>query len=214
MSQTLKRGLFLDLDGTLADSLPVLRRVYDSFLAQFGVASSVEEFELLNGPPLPQIVAYLKRTHHLADSEDELLSNYHALIRQHQENVAPAAGATMILERAFQCGWKTAVVTSSNHQSTQDWLERHQLLPYISLIVGGDDVSRGKPDPEPYLTAIQKLHVDPVQSFAVEDSVQGASAACAAGLPTRVLYPAVLRREEWPPEVQFIQSLTDLNELL
>ena len=65
-------GLFLDLDGTLADSLGVMREIYERFLAEFGRAGSPEEFDRLNGPSLSDVLEILKRDHYLTPSADEL----------------------------------------------------------------------------------------------------------------------------------------------
>lgn len=54
------RGLFLDLDGTLADSMPVMRETYFRFLARRGAQGSQEEFDSLAGRPLSDISVILK----------------------------------------------------------------------------------------------------------------------------------------------------------
>src|SRR5271166_2066937 len=59
-----RRGLFLDLDGTLADSLGVLRRVYFCFLREFNQEGSDAEFDRLNGPKLSEIVGALQKKYH------------------------------------------------------------------------------------------------------------------------------------------------------
>ncbi len=51
-------------------------------------------------------------------------------------------------------------------------------------VVTGDEVSRGKPDPEPYLTAAERLGVEPAACVAIEDSPTGIASARAAGVPT------------------------------
>ena len=56
----LHSGLFLDLDGTLADSLTALKNVYYSFLAAFGASGNEVEFQRLNGPPLGEIIERLR----------------------------------------------------------------------------------------------------------------------------------------------------------
>jgi len=80
-------------------------------------------------------------------------------------------------------------------------------------VVSGDDVSRGKPDPEPYRVAIERADADPGLSIAVEDSPQGAAAARAAGLRTFLLRGG---RDRAPPQqgVRGIRSLSDLLPLL
>jgi len=57
----------------------------------------------------------------------------------------------------------------------------------VDIIVGGDNVERGKPDPEPYLKALQRTGCDALASLAVEDSLTGARSAIAARIPTLLL---------------------------
>ena len=176
------KGLFLDFDGTLADSLPALREAYDRFLAAFGRAGSEAEFQALNGPPLPVIVRALKAAHGLGAREAELESLYRRRLADAEPLVRPAAGAAEVLRRAAERGWSTAVVTSAARAPTQAFLERFGLA--VDVVVGGEDAPPGKPDPAPYRLALERTGCAPEASLAVEDSFGGAGAAVAAGLPT------------------------------
>ena len=182
-----RRGLFLDLDGTLADSLPALRRAYDDFLGHYGRQSGEAEFQSLNGPPLTEIVARLGKSHGLPGRPEEWLALYRGLMDRAHEEAAPAQGARETLEQARARGWTIAVVTSTANAAARAWLARVQLDGFIATVVGGDDVKRGKPDPEPYRLALERTGCVAGASFAVEDGVQGARAALAAGLPTWIL---------------------------
>lgn len=187
MSQTPvapRRGLFLDLDGTLADTLPILRRAYRDFLARFGAASSEREFDSLNGPPIPAIVARLKTAHRLPGDEAQLTALYRGLVEEAHGAAAPQDGAAALVTAARARGWAVAVVTSNPHAATRTWLARVGLADHVGVIVGGDEVACGKPDPEPYRLALARAACDAAASVAIEDGVQGALAALGAGLPT------------------------------
>ncbi len=60
------KGMFFDLDGTLADNLDLMFAVYEQFLESFGRHATQEEFKSLNGPPLPEVIAVLMERHSLA----------------------------------------------------------------------------------------------------------------------------------------------------
>ena len=186
-----RRGLFLDLDGTLADSLGLLRGAYHGFLARFGAVGSEAEFQSLNGPPLADIVATLRRSHGLVPEVGDLLDLYAGLIARDHAAVPPAPGARAVLERARQKGWVVAVVTSTARDPARRWLERVGLDTLVDELVGGDEVSVGKPDPEPYRLALRRTGCVAARSLAVEDSPQGASSAAAAGLPVWLLAPVL-----------------------
>jgi HAD superfamily hydrolase (TIGR01509 family) len=202
------RGLFLDLDGTLADSLGVLKQVYRDFLSQHRVEPSDTEFEAMNGPPLATVVSLLRQRHSLPGTDAGLLEGYLRLLGEAHAGASPNRGGRALLEAARERGWRTAVVTSATRAHAEIWLNRHRLREQVDIVVGGDEVSRGKPDPDPYLLAISRTGCDAKASIAVEDSRSGAAAAVAAGLSTHVL--ADDEEDGWPREVRFIRSLADM----
>ncbi|MFO1109730.1 MAG: HAD-IA family hydrolase [Bradyrhizobium sp.] len=207
------RGLFLDLDGTLADSLTALKGVYRSFLSGFGATGDEAEFQRLNGPPLAKVVELLKVSHDLPGEPADLLEQYSVMLRQAHATARPAAGALELLNYARSRGWKTAIVTSSPRSSALKWLELGDLSGQIDTVVGGDDVTSGKPAAEPYMLALARLECSAVKSHAVEDSRIGARSAIAAGLNTFALSDPA-DRSGWPDGVVFVQRLGDVLERL
>lgn len=205
----LHSGLFLDLDGTLADSLTALKNVYHSFLASFGASGDEVEFQRLNGPPLGEIIERLRMAHKLPGTPADLLQKYSAMVSHAQQSALPAAGAYELLAHARACGLKIAVVTSSPKLSAQRWLAFGGLADKIDDVVGGDEVSAGKPAADPYIRALRRLNCSAALSHAVEDSRIGAMSAVAAGLKTWALAPPN-NRAGWPGQVAFIERLTDL----
>lgn len=180
-------GLFLDLDGTLADSLSVMQMVYFRFLDHFGKTGSNVEFARLNGPPLQNVVARIAATHWLSPPVDELLATYRGLVTSAYMDVVPNPGADALLETASHLGIRAGVVTSNASDMTWAWLHRVGLAEMVDSVVGGDETEHGKPHPEPYLLALKRTGCEATKSFAVEDSVTGARAATTAGLRTFLL---------------------------
>lgn len=180
-------GLFLDLDGTIADTLPVLQDAYREFLASFGATASADEFHCLNGSPLVAIVTALRDAHGLTGSIPELHERYLGLVRVRHGEAPPFEGVPAVLEAAQAANRVVAVVTSANRQLASDWLARHRLDTRVAVVVGGDEVGRGKPDPEPYRLALARAACRADASLAIEDGVAGALAAMGAGIPTMVI---------------------------
>lgn len=206
------KAIFFDLDGTLADSLDVMKMVYRRFLESLGKEPSDAEFARLNGPPLKEIAGILKRTHNLIDEEDQLLSKYQSILDRVYEEVEPAAGALELLQHAKELGLTTAVVTSNGRRRTENWLKRVGLSDNIDDVVTSEDVTKGKPDPEPYLVALKRASLQSTQALAVEDSPSGARAARAAGLYTFALQ--IEAAENWPDGVHKIADLKSIKALL
>jgi beta-phosphoglucomutase-like phosphatase (HAD superfamily) len=117
------------------------------------------------------------------------------------------------LEKLRLMKMQLAVATSSVSASARPFLDRHQLTKFFDVIITGDEVERGKPDPEIYLRAAEKLGVAPSESLVIEDSLSGIAAAKAA----KMHVAAVPDRRFVDPrtyEKQADHLLNDLSEVL
>lgn len=184
-----KRGLFFDLDGTLADTLSLLKNCYLRFLSAHGKEGSNEEFDSLNGPPLHVIVDILKHKYLLEETGEYLMKQYIEIVQQSYLKASPNPGAVDVLKLAVQEGWKCAVVTSNSEELAQKWLTHHGLFDMITAIVGKESSPIGKPHPTPYQMALEKLGCLAESSIAVEDSMAGIQSAISAGIPTFGYFP-------------------------
>jgi HAD superfamily hydrolase (TIGR01509 family) len=207
-------AVLLDLDGTLADSLAVMRLAYREFLRQFDVDPHDDEFRSLNGPPLSEVVRRLKVTHGLQPDESVLRATYFEIIDRAYAGVVPFAGASDLLQKAKANGALIAIVTSTSTKRARNWLERVGLVHLVDFIISGEDVRRGKPDPEPYLLAAKRASCASSLIVAVEDSPQGAQSALAAGLKTFVVTHGLDHEHQWPDSAVLVRSLDALADLL
>ncbi|MFH1033248.1 MAG: HAD-IA family hydrolase [Pseudomonadota bacterium] len=208
------RGLFLDLDGTLADSMPVLEGVYFRFLEERQSPGSQDEFLALAGLPLTETVVRLKKSHRLPDPVGELLADYYNLMdKVYQSAAQPTPGARALLDAARRGGVAVAVVTSARGEVARGFLEHHGLAGLVDQVLGAEATRRGKPHPDPYQKALELTGLGPAQALAVEDTPLGASAALAAGIPTYVITPAG-RHPHVPGAAGHIRRLDELIPLL
>jgi HAD superfamily hydrolase (TIGR01509 family) len=91
-------------------------------------------------------------------------------------------GALNLLQYLEYIGIKKAVVTSTNQANALRRLANAGILKFFRFVLGGDQIAKGKPDPEIYLTACQKLAEDPAMCLALEDSDNGDRSAVEVGL--------------------------------
>jgi mannitol-1-/sugar-/sorbitol-6-phosphatase len=208
--QTGCRGLFVDLDGTLADSLGVLRAVYFGFLEKFGLEGSDSEFNRLNGPTVVEIATILQARYALPGEASDLGFIYNQLIDETYEEVMPLPGATDLLENAVKRGWKLILVTSNLQARAEKWAGRNGFSSLIDMVVSADSVRRGKPFPDLYEFALSRSGCTVADSIAVEDSPQGAQSALAAGLRTFVFRLPIGSVVVWPKDAEFIRQWKDL----
>jgi HAD superfamily hydrolase (TIGR01509 family) len=179
-----RRGLFLDLDGTLADSLGVMKAVFVAFHARHGLTCTDADFDKANGPPLSEIVSGIRSRHGLPETAAELLAQYWRLLEGEFIGVAAVDGAEELLRAASERGWISAVVTSSSERVAREWLRRRALDAFISDVIGAESVREGKPSPAPYRVALDRTGAAAQASIAVEDSRSGVLSARGAGLFT------------------------------
>ena len=205
------KAVLLDLDGTLADSLPVMRLAYARFLESCGRSGSDAEFQALNGPPLAEVVRRLSVAHRLEEPVEVLLARYHGRIDTLYAAAPPRPGARELLLWAQQRGMATGVVTSNDSRRTWSWLRGAGLAELVGVVVGGDMVACGKPDPEPYRLALEQIRCGPAEAVAVEDSPQGAMSALAAGLRCFALVDDGRLPAGWPAAAE---AVTGLDEVL
>ena len=100
-------------------------------------------------------------------------------------------GVLELLEWLTQQKWSVALATSSGRNGTERNLTATGLKHYLQIIVTGDMIQHGKPAPDIYLLACEKLGAAPADCYAVEDSPNGVKSAYAAGLKT-ILVPDML----------------------
>jgi len=205
-----KRGLFLDLDGTLVDSLSGLRRAYFQFLREFNLDGSEAEFDRLNGPKLPEIISALQMKYHLPGDHADLLELYNRLIDAVYEEVLPQPGSRELIETAANKGWILTLVTSNLGSRACAWLKRVGFDSLLQYRVCAEDVKRGKPWPDIHELALARSGCVATESIALEDSLPGAQAARAAGLRTFLVATDHKSLEECPLGVEPVHSLTDL----
>jgi len=207
-------ALLVDFDGTLADSLAAMRLAFHNFIAAHGGDPQDFSFARFNGPPLIEIVRTLKAELSLTGEVSALMADYEAGIDRVYAEVRPSAGAADLLASAKRRQWLVAVVTSNSRERLNSWLKQHKLNDLCDLLVCGEDVTRGKPWPDPYLAALRQGSVAAGDAIAVEDSAQGAHAALAAGIATYGYQPADRPKQDWPAGVTEIEAFAMLESRL
>jgi HAD superfamily hydrolase (TIGR01509 family) len=175
------QGVLFDMDGLLVDSEPLWFEVECAVMARLDGRWSEADQQALIGGSLPRTVSYLlARAGRPASPEDVgrwLVDGMTELLMSRPLTMLPGAGE--LLAEVRSAGIPHALVTSSE-RPVMDAVLR-QLGVSFTATVCADDVTRGKPDPEPYLRAASLLGADPQACVALEDSPNGVASAEAAG---------------------------------
>lgn len=176
------RGVIFDFDGVIVDSHPVHKRAWKKFLESVGRQVTEEQLQfVLDGRRRDDIMR-----HFLGDLDPERVAEYghrkEQFFRDEAATVRTIAGLRKFL-RELDKGKLAVGIASSGSRSRVNFLLGHLgLLKHFRVIVTGDDVNLGKPDPAIFLRVAQDLRIDPKESVAFEDAVSGVKAAKAAGM--------------------------------
>jgi mannitol-1-/sugar-/sorbitol-6-phosphatase len=192
-------ALLLDMDGVLVDSNATVESHWSQWAARRGLPAA-EVMRGAHGTPTRDNVARFVAADEVVAETDWIES----LPVGGDDDVALPGAAAALSQRVMP----GAVVTSAPNQVARWRLERAG-LSVPAIVVGADDVARGKPDPAPYLRAAALLGVEPSRCVGVEDSRAGLAALHAAGVA------AVAVLTTFPPdELVALAHLPDLASLV
>lgn len=175
------RAYLFDCDGTIADSMPLHYQAWKKALAEYGCTYEEDLFYSWGGKPVRKIIADLNEMHGLNMPVDTLAerkeSYYHAQLPELQ------AIPEVIEHIEAQHGRiPFAVVSGSRRNSVVGSLTALGLLDKFDVLVCAEDYKHGKPAPDGFLLAAQKLGVAPEYCLVFEDTELGIQAATAAGM--------------------------------
>jgi len=174
-------AVVFDLDGLMFDTEALFHRVSTELLRERGREYTPRIMSAMIGRRPHEAGRALKELTGIEETVDQWL----ALVRERfagllDQTVRPTPGLLDLLER-LHGRVPLAVATSSNRAYALDLLERHGVSARFEFVLGAEDVSQGKPHPEIYQTAAQRLGIKPAAMVVLEDSPPGVEAARRAG---------------------------------
>ncbi len=182
LAAVMKTALLFDLDGTLVDSDAEHLVAFQSVFAPFGIKLDRSEYaQNIMGASNAMIASrYLS---HLSPIEQTAaLDAKEAAYRDALGELEPILGALALLDFADRRGLRRAVVTNAPRANAEKVLAALGVGQRLPIVVIGSELARSKPDPLPYLTALERTGALATHSLAFEDSLSGVRAAAAAGL--------------------------------
>lgn len=189
-------AVLFDLDGVLIHSEPVSERAMQEAARRLGFEVPHEAMPMFTG--LPGQVVYAMATERFAGGRTDPAA-FRALSDEIYEEWLPDVpampGAVDLVHDLTKNGTRLALVTSSRRRQAETALAVHGLRERFAVVLGAEDVSATKPDPEPYRAAARALGVEPGRCLVVEDSLAGIRSGVAAGCVV-LGYPSSFPAEE------------------
>lgn len=187
------QALIFDMDGLLLDTEGVYKRSWSVAASALGYDLTDEIFMTLIGITVAdceqRLVKEFGDDFPLDQFRGDARTRYEAIVDEEGIPLKPGVHAALdwAAQRDIPCGVGTSTVT----EEARDRLKRHEMLDRFSVVVGGDQISRGKPDPETFLKVAESLSHQPEHCLVFEDAHSGVLAARAAGMSV-VLVPDLL----------------------
>lgn len=176
------QAVLFDMDGTVCDTEPSWMAAEFAMAKRYGADWTTEDGLSLVGNDLMVSGSYIKGRMRLSQPVEEVVEELLAGVMSAvaQAGVAWRPGALELLEACNDAGLPTALVTMS-YSDFAGGIVAGMPRGHFDAVVTGDQVTLGKPAPEPYLLAAELLGVDVDRCIAIEDSPTGAASAEAAG---------------------------------
>lgn len=213
----MQKAVVFDMDGVLFDTERLFMEAGTQLIKEKGIESAEEAVMGCIGLNMRDTKALFLKV----CGEDFPFEEYHkkcgALVREkiEKEGLPLKKGVRELLSYLKEAGYKIALASSTSQRGVFKHLDRAGLREYFTVVIGGDMIEHGKPEPDIYLRACEELGVKPDAAFAIEDSANGIRSAHGAGLHT-IMVPDLIAPT---PQLEALlyakyDSLLDVRDML
>jgi HAD superfamily hydrolase (TIGR01509 family) len=205
-------AVVFDMDGLLFDTETLYQEAIVLAAAEGGHEIAGDVFNRTVGLPWAQsralLMAHFGEAFPVDEFEEAWVRHFWVIA---ETRLALKPGVLELLDTLTQMGLRCAIATSSSHRTVERHLSSHSLAGRFDPVIGHGDYRNGKPAPDPFLTAAERLGVEPHLCLALEDSHNGVRSASSADMMT-IMVPDLLEpTDEIRGLCTFVAS--DLNEV-
>lgn len=177
------RGILFDMDGVLIDSEPVHEKAIVALTAELGVPLDDEAalYSFKGAPEKMMAIRLLEMYPDQSRTSDEIIRRKIDLFAELFHQVRLIEGAKEFVERSHAAGRRHGLTTSASRSTQRLAFETFGFGRFFDAIVTGEDITNGKPHPEPYQLTAEKLGLPTHDCVVIEDSINGVRSGKAAG---------------------------------
>ena len=207
------KAIIFDMDGLMIDSERVTFECYQERLKDMNLTMDEEFYKTLLGKPIKGIYQRFYDVYGNDFPIENVIQDVHQLMaeRFETEGVPVKKGLVELLHYLKDNNYKTIVATSSNRDRVDKILAQAKITEFFDDSICGDEVTKGKPNPEVFLKSCQKLGVNVDEAIVLEDSEAGIQASYDANI--KVIFIPDMKYPEKQYEEKTFKILKDLTEV-
>lgn len=207
------KAIIFDMDGLMIDSERVTFECYQERLKDMNLTMDEEFYKTLLGKPIKGIYQRFYDVYGNDFPIQNVIQDVHQLMaeRFETEGVPVKKGLVELLHYLKDNNYKTIVATSSNRDRVDKILSQAKITEFFDDSICGDEVTKGKPNPEVFLKSCQKLGVNVDEAIVLEDSEAGIQASYDANI--KVICIPDMKYPEKQYEEKTFKILKDLTEV-
>lgn len=207
------KAIIFDMDGLMIDSERVTFECYQERLKDMNLTMDEEFYKTLLGKPIKGIYQRFYDVYGNDFPIQNVIQDVHQLMaeRFETEGVPVKKGLVKLLHYLKDNNYKTIVATSSNRDRVDKILAQAKITEFFDDSICGDEVTKGKPNPEVFLKSCQKLSVNVDEAIVLEDSEAGIQASYDANI--KVICIPDMKYPEKQYEEKTFKILKDLTEV-
>lgn len=182
-------AVIFDLDGTLLDSMQVWKDIDVEFLGSRNLAIPSGLSREIEGMSLSETAIRFKELFSLPESAEEIKDIWHSMaFDKYQNEISLKDGAYEFLNMLKDKELKLGIATSNSRELVEPCLSSLDIIGIFDTIITGNDITKGKPAPDIYLKAADRMSVAPEKCLIFEDIPNGILAGIHAGMRTCAVY--------------------------
>lgn len=209
----MKRCVLFDHDGVLVDTEPWYYKAGERALAEIGFVVDPNQYLLDMGRGLgtwARAAAAGVDEQTIARQRKVRDAYYQEYLRREDIEIAGVLDVLADLSEHV----RMAIVTTARRADFELIHRERQILPFMDFVLVREDYVLAKPDPEPYLLALQRFGVTAAEAIVVEDSARGLSSAVAAGIDCAVVASDFTKTQDFSRARYRIESLAELKDIV
>lgn len=183
------RAILFDMDGVLIDSEPVHEKAIVALSGELGEEITDHQilFSFKGAPEKSMAERLIEMYPQQTLTAEQIVQRKVDLYAQLFSHVTLIPGAKEFVEKSHAAGRKHGLTTSASRSTQELTFDTFGFAPFFDAIITGEDIVKGKPDPEPYLITAARLGLKPEECIVIEDSINGVRSGKAAGCTTIAL---------------------------